>query len=88
VLCVVMLEVITCLLISLVAVDVDGRNAGAVGIGLWGGVVEVGVLGIFERLRRVVCEVYAFVDLVICVALVLILGLFDIGLLMTVCPSY
>lgn len=45
--------------------------------------MEVGVLGIFERLRRVVCGVYAFVGLVICVALVLILGLFVIGLLMT-----
>jgi hypothetical protein len=45
--------------------------------------VEVEVLGIFERLRRVVCEESAFVGLVICVALVLILGLFVIGLLMT-----
>lgn len=43
--------------------------------------MEVGVLGIFERLGRVVCEVCAFVGLVICVALVLILGLFDIGLM-------
>lgn len=44
--------------------------------------MEVGVLGIFERLRRVVCEMCAFVGFAICVALVLILGLFDIGLLM------
>ena len=44
---------------------------------------EVGVLVIFERLRRVVCELYVFVDLVVCVTLDLIMGLFDIGLLMT-----
>jgi len=31
----------------------------------------------------VVCELYAFVDLVVCVTLDLIVGLFDIGLLMT-----
>jgi len=46
-------------------------------------VAEEGVLGIFERLSRVVCELYAFVDLVVCVTLDLIVGLFVIGLLMT-----
>ena len=71
------------MLISLVAVDVDGRSVGVVVIGEWGEVAEVVVLGIFVRLSRVVCELYAFVDLVVCVTLDLIVGLFDIGLLMT-----
>jgi len=41
------------------------------------------VLGTLERLRRVACDRYSCLGLDICVEIVLLFGLFDIGILMT-----
>ena len=65
------------------AKDADDDNVGVVGVGELGEEEEEVILGTLERLRRVGCERYSFLDLVVCVGIVLLLGLFDNGLLMT-----
>jgi len=70
-------------LITLDAEDADDDNVDVVRVGELGEEEEEVVLGTLERLRRVGFERYSFLDLVVCVGIVLLLGLFGIGLLMT-----